>query len=248
MVTATFRFNDALNIFLPREHRGKTFTCLCAEGATTKHMIEALGVPHTEVRTIHVNRYPATLGLCLEDGDLVEVNRTDSQQEEPAGSDPAMAGPMLFIADAHLGALARLLRMAGFDTLYANDFKDEEIEALAQRDDRIVLTRDRELLKRRGVRRGCYIRTLKPVQQAREVFGRLRLATSIAPFTRCLACNTRLRHVEKCAVEHRLPPSVRQLHSEFSTCDQCCGVFWKGSHWRRMGDILDNAINGDQAG
>jgi uncharacterized protein len=237
MVTATFLFDAALDPFLPRERRGLAFAVPCARAATVKHMIEALGVPHTEVGEIAVNGQPASLELMLEEGDSVVV---------PAVAPVVLSPPdARFVADAHLGGLARLLRMAGFDTLYDNEIDDAEVEANAQEAGRIALTRDRELLKRRGVLRGAYVRTLKPAQQLREVFARYGLAAAMRPFSLCLACNVRLRAVPKAQVEDALPPSVRATHTEFLTCDRCHGVFWRGSHWRRMRALLDDVSQAD---
>jgi uncharacterized protein with PIN domain len=143
-----------------------------------------------------------------------------------------------FVADAHLGGLARLLRMAGFDTLYDNNIQDDVVEAIAAAEERVVLTRDRDLLKRRTITHGCYIHTLKAAHQLRELFDRLDLGGSVEPFTLCLHCNVPLRTVDKESVLERLPPSVRELHQEFNTCDCCQRVFWKGSHWKRMMALL----------
>jgi len=235
MVTATFRFAAALDPFLSREHRGVAFAVPCARAATVKHMIEALGVPHTEVGDVLVNGLRAVLEQLLADGDRVIV--------------PAMAPMILpraearFIADAHLGGLARLLRMAGFDTLYDNEIDDAEVEAGAQIAGRIALTRDRDLLKRRGVLRGAYVRAIRPPAQLQEVFDRYSLAATMRPFTLCLACNVPLRAVPKAQVIERLPPSVRVAHDQFLTCDRCQGVFWQGSHWRRMRALLDDTAH-----
>jgi uncharacterized protein with PIN domain len=144
-----------------------------------------------------------------------------------------------FVADAHLGGLARLLRMTGFDTLYDNHFQDDEIERIAGAQERVVLTRDRELLKRRGVTHGCYVHALHPAQQLREIFDRLDLARSARPFTLCLNCNAPLRAIDKVQVAAALPPSVRERYQRFSTCDVCRGVFWEGSHWERMRTLVD---------
>jgi uncharacterized protein with PIN domain len=231
MVTATFRFDAALDFFLPRDIRGHALHTPCARAATVKHMVEALGVPHTEVGEVLVNGTPAPLDLLLEDGDDVEV--------PPAA--PAVLAPdeARFVADAHLGGLARLLRMAGFDTLYDNDIGDGDVEAFAGHGGRIALTRDRELLKRRGVLRGCYVRALKPEAQLREVFARYGLYAAMRPFSLCLACNVPLRPRARANVLDRLPPSVRDSHDIFLGCPRCDGVFWQGSHWRRMRTLLD---------
>ncbi|KQQ86395.1 Mut7-C RNAse domain-containing protein [Massilia sp. Leaf139] len=232
MVTARFRFFGELNDFLPRTRRGAAFTTGCARAATVKHMIEALGVPHTEAGQVLVNGVPARFERLLEEGDAVEV-RPQREDTEPG---------IRFIADAHLGGLARLLRMAGFDTLYDNSWQDEALAAIAGREGRTVLTRDRELLKRRELGRGCYLHTIRPEAQLRELFERLTLALHARPFTLCLHCNLPLRPVAKDAVRERLPESVRQTHSEFTTCDNCDRVFWKGSHHRRMLAMLGDAI------
>lgn len=139
-----------------------------------------------------------------------------------------------FVADAHLGGLARLLRMAGFDTLFDNRGHDKEIADIAARDGRIVFTRDRELLKRRNVTHGCYVHALMPARQFREIMERLDLARCTQPFSRCLECNAPLRSIDKADVLDRLPASVRDRQQRFTTCDACHRVYWKGSHWRRM--------------
>ena len=241
MVMATFRFYEELNDFLPRQRRKVEFSCDCARAATTKHMIEALGVPHTEVELILVNGESADFHRILQDGDRVAVypkfETFDITPELRVRGQPLRE--LRFVADAHLGGLARLLRMAGFDTIYDNNIHDAEVEALSEHEHRVALTRDRELLKRSGVTHGCYVRALKPALQLAEIFQRLDLSRSAKPFTLCLACNTPLRHVDKADVLERLPPSVRVAHTEFLTCDHCHGVFWKGSHWKRMCALLD---------
>lgn len=232
MVTATFRFDDALAPFLPRHRRGHAFAMPCARDATVKHMVEALGVPHTEVGEALVNGTPAPLDRLLEEGDDVHV-----LPPRPVALAPDQAR---FVADAHLGGLARLLRMAGFDTLYDNHIDDGELERIAARQDRIALTRDRELLKRRGVLRGCYVRAIAPAQQLREVAARYGLKDAMRPFSLCLGCNVPLQARARADVLDRLPPAVRAGHDAFLGCAQCGGVFWQGSHWKRMRALLDD--------
>ena len=244
VVTATFRFYGELNDFLVRERRGRSFPTPCARAATTKHMVEALGVPHTEVELVLLNGAPAGLDDILEDGDRVAVypRFTLLPVADVARLDQRPPGRARFVADAHLGGLARLLRMAGFDTIYRNTLHDAEIEAIALDDGRAVLTRDRELLKRRGIEYGCYVRALKAEAQLREVVDRFGLAERMRPFTLCLSCNAPLRPIAKADVLDRLPPRVAATQDEFSTCDCCHGVFWKGSHWQRMAGVLDTVL------
>jgi hypothetical protein len=146
------------------------------------------------------------------------------------------------VADAHLGGLARFLRMLGFDTLHRNALADEEIRRLAEAERRIVLTRDRELLKCREIARGAYVRSLKPEAQLAEVAGRYGLAGKARPFTLCLRCNLPLQPVDRAAIAPRLPPTVYALHERFVRCPGCDGVFWPGSHYERMLDALRAAL------
>jgi hypothetical protein len=242
MVTATFRFYEELNDFLAPARRKQEFTAPCARAATTKHMIEALGVPHTEVELILVNGESADFSRILQDGDRVAVYpRFEAMDVTPLLR--VREHPLRetrFVADAHLGGLAHMLRMLGFDTLYDNHIHDDDIVAICEQDGRIVLTRDRELLKRRTVTHGCFVHALKSEQQLREVVERLDLARSAKPFTLCLHCNRPLRSVDKAVVYDRLPPKVQAHYEKFSTCDHCGRVFWEGSHWRNMRRVLDD--------
>ncbi|CAN7424548.1 Mut7-C RNAse domain-containing protein [Massilia sp. LjRoot122] len=241
MVNASFRFYDGLGDFLPRERRGREFDTPCAREATVKHMIEALGVPHTELELILVNGEPAGFEHLLREGDRVAVYPAFGQFEvrplRPLRAWPE--GRLRFVADAHLGGLARLLRMAGYDTLYDNHYHDDEIEGIAREEGRVLLTRDRELLKRRTVELGCYLHAIDPPEQLRELFARLRLGGGMRPFTLCLHCNLPLRPVAKDEVLARLPPRVAETHEDFTTCDACGRVYWKGSHHARMQGLLE---------
>lgn len=241
-MTATFRFYDGLGDFLPRERRGRAFSTACAREATVKHMIEALGVPHTEVELVLVNGESSGFGRLLREGDrvaaypafgLLDVRPLQCLRTWPEER-------LRFVADAHLGALARLLRMAGYDTLYDNGYHDDEIERIAREEARVLLTRDRELLKRRTVELGCYLHALDPTEQLGELFARLRLGAGMRPFSLCLRCNLPLRPVAKDDVLDRLPPRVAASHEEFTLCDNCGRVYWKGSHHARMQGLLED--------
>ncbi len=243
MVTATFRFYEELNDFLAPERRKQEFSAPCARAATVKHMIEALGVPHTEVELILVNGESVGFDRLVADGDRISVY----PKFEALDVTPLLRlreRPLRetrFVADAHLGGLAHLLRMAGLDTLYRNDFGDREIVDLSVAEGRIALTRDRELLKLRELTHGCYVHALKPSLQFREILQRLDLLGSLRPFTLCLECNKPLRDIAKAQVLDQLPPSVRERYERFSTCDSCGRIYWEGSHWQRMRELVDAA-------
>lgn len=242
MTTATFRFYARLNSFLSAERRGQSFDCLCARAATTKHMIEALGVPHTEVALVLVNGEPADLERAIADGDRVAVYPRFEQLDVSSLSDlqSLPSGPPRFVADAHLGGLARLLRMAGFDTLYDNGYEDAAMVELANRDARVLLTRDRPLLMHRAVRHGCYVHAIKPQAQLRELYQRLDLAAHARPFSLCMNCNAPLHPVDKATVLDRLPSRVQARHQRFLGCDRCGRIFWEGSHWQDMRALLES--------
>lgn len=243
MSTASFRFYEELNDFLPPNRREREFTCRYARSATIKHMIEALGVPHTEVELVLVNGESSGFDRLLAEGDRVAAY---PGFKVPGVNQLVRLRPPLqelrFVADSHLGGLARMLRMLGFDTLYDNNFHDDDIVALAERDGRIVLSRDRELLKRRPIIYGCYPHAQKPAEQLREIARRLDLARNAKPFTLCLHCNVPLRPVDKASVLDRLLPRVREYYDRFSTCDACGRVYWEGSHWRNMQRLLDGVL------
>ncbi len=244
MVTATFRFYEELNDFLPRERRKLDISVTCAENATVKHQIEALGVPHTEVELILVNGVSVDFDHLLRDGDRVAVYpRFEALDVTPLlrVRDWSLRR-VRFVADAHLGGLARLLRLAGFDTLYDNRFHDAEVVRLAEEEGRIVLSRDMELLKRRAVTHGCFIRAQRPWEQLAEIVERLDLGRLARPFGLCLECNEPLRDVDKADVLENLPPKVQAAYERFRTCPVCERVYWEGSHWQRMRDQLEAVL------
>lgn len=230
----SFRFHGELASFLAPPRRGRAFAVRCATDASIKHVIEALGVPHTEVGTLRVDGRPARLENRLHAGERVEVH----PHSAPRGA-PCPLSPPRFIADAHLGGLARLLRLAGFDTLYDNRIEDAALVATAVREQRVVLTRDRELLKRRDVAEGCFVHALAPERQAVEIIRRLGLAPHARPFSHCLECNAALQEVAPEAAAKRVPPAVRARYTHFSACPGCGRVYWEGSHWARMRARID---------
>jgi uncharacterized protein with PIN domain len=248
MPTARFRFFAELNDFLPRERRQREIACSWFRDATAKHMIEALGVPHTEVELIALNGAPAGFGQLLQEGDRLDVYPDHSAGIVLGDMNayilrPGYEGRPRFVADAHMGGLARLLRRAGFDTLYSNTFQDSEIARISESEQRIVLTRDRDLLKQKNITYGCYLHARLPEQQWQELLQRWGLAQSLKPFSLCVECNTPLHAVEPAAIAHRVPPRVLQRYQEFTMCDCCRRVYWPGSHWERMQQVLRDQEN-----
>ncbi|WP_153109129.1 Mut7-C RNAse domain-containing protein [Propionivibrio limicola] len=230
-----FRFYAELGDFLPPALRGRSFTREVAAHQSAKHVIEALGVPHTEIGLLLINGEPAALNCRLSPADRVAVLPTLHCLPPPACGDSAPS----FVADAHLGRLARYLRFAGFDTLWHNAWRDAELVALAAADGRIVLTRDRDLLMHRAVQAGCYVRGEDPLEQLLDVAWRYSLDLQGGNPGRCLECNALLRPVARSEVADLLLPGTLAGFAAFWRCPDCRKVFWRGSHWRRMKASLE---------
>lgn len=240
MERATFRFYAELNDFLPPARRQVRFVHNFNGPASIKDRIEALGPPHPEVGLILVNGEPMGFDYLVQDGDQIAVY-------PPFHSLP-VAGPPLrpeppqparFILDAHLGKLTRLLRMLGFDARYRNDYDDAELVGIAAAENRILLTRDRGVLKRGGVVHGYCLRSLRPAVQVLEVVRRYDLADQITPFHRCMACNGRLEPVAKEEILDQLEPKTKRYYKEFQRCRVCGRIYWKGSHFEHMQALVE---------
>lgn len=244
-MTAQFRFYAELNQFLAPCHRQHSFSYALSRDATVKHMIEALGVPHTEVELILVDGEPVDFSYRPRDGERVSVypffRNPDMAPPATLRAQPAR-GPC-FIADAHLGQLAKNLRMLGFDVLYRNNYSDAEVARIAAEEDRIVLTRDRDLLIRKEIVHGCYLHAISCEEQLAEVLHRFRLARSAQAFSRCLSCNGMLRGVEKSAVMDRVPQSSREFYDRFFECEACTQIYWEGSHVTRMRQRIERMLD-----
>lgn len=238
---ARFRFYAELNDFLPPEKRAAAFDCAFNGKQTVKHLIESLGVPHTEVDLVLVNGESVDFTRIIQDGDYVSVYPVFEALDiaSVTRARPRPLREVRFILDAHLGRLAAYLRMLGFDTLYRNDYGDEELARLSGNEHRILLTRDRGLLKRSAVTHGYCVREAHARRQLAEVAERFDLAGCAAPFTRCLVCNERLRQVPKESVADRIPPVSRAHYHDIRECPRCRRVFWDGSHYRRMQRIVE---------
>jgi hypothetical protein len=236
MKRAWFRFYAELNDFLPLERRQVTFCHSFSGRVAVKDMIESLGVPHTEVDLILAAGRSVDFSYLVQDGDRISVypvfEAIDIAPLVQVRPEP-LREPR-FVLDTHLGRLGRYLRMLGFDTLYRNDYADDELARISSQEGRILLTRDRGLLKRAAVTHGYCVRATDPRRQVVEVLRRFDLFGAVTPFRRCMRCNGVLEPVDKAALVDQLPPRVRAAYEEFRRCRSCGQVYWKGSHYDRM--------------
>jgi uncharacterized protein len=229
---AGFRFYAELNDFLPKERRSTSFTAGFAFGATVKDAVEALGVPHTEIDVILVNGESVEFSHRLRSGDRVAVYPMfESFDIGPVTRlRPAPLRRTAFVVDANLGALARYLRLLGFDATYPKELTDSELVARSVAERRVLLTRDVGALKHRALTHGYFVRAPEPRAQVMEVIERFDLFGSVAPFTRCANCNGLLESVQAATIAHRLAPDTRTRFEEFWRCMECDNVYWRGSH------------------
>jgi uncharacterized protein len=150
-----------------------------------------------------------------------------------------------FTADAMLARLARWLRVLGWDTTFQPELADPDLVLLANEQRRILLTRDRHLLRELKPHRSHEVRSDDPLEQLRDVVQSLQLPPPTELFTRCTVCNSPLS--EPLSPEQRqaqLPPDVRDLPGPARQCPGCGRIYWPGSHARRMRAALDATLPG----
>jgi uncharacterized protein with PIN domain len=237
------RFDEDLRFFLAPRRRRPDAVRLPSDGTSTVgHLVSSLGVPLTEVGALTADGRQVDPSYRPEDGDVIDVAAITRPQPTPPGQ------PLRFVLDVHLGTLARRLRLLGVDTAYANDADDDELIEQANAEERVLLTQDRGLLRRKALSRGGYVRGARPDQQLTDVLQRF--APKLAPWTRCAACNGLLEAVPKSDVEAELQAGTRRTYQEFARCPDCGRVYWRGAHNRRLQRIVDAAqaaVTADEA-
>ncbi len=243
---AEFRLYEELNDFLPPERRKRSFEYRFSGTPTVKDAIEAIGAPHTEVDCILVNGISVGFDYRLQGDERVAVYPVFELLDiKPVCRlRPKPLREPRFVLDVHLGALARSLRMLGFDSAYRNDYADEEIIVTSVHDHRIILTRDLGILKYASVTHGYWLRSNKPGDQLAEVLDHFDLYGRIEPFRRCIVCNNTIEPVAKNSVEDSLPPFIAKTHETFFQCGGCGKVYWQGSHYSRMAARVERIRRG----
>ncbi|MFI9807900.1 Mut7-C RNAse domain-containing protein [Streptomyces sp. NPDC052301] len=224
----------ALHLFVPSARRTGA-TPLGTDGVSTLgHVIESLGVPLTEVGALVVDGREVPVSHIPKADETVSVRAVERPQRVPGA-------PLRFLLDVHLGTLARRLRLLGVDAAYeATDIGDPALAARSAAEKRVMLSRDRGLLRRRELWAGGYVYSTRPEDQLRDVLDRFR--PELKPWTRCTACNGLLDEATKEEVADRLQGGTQRSYDVFAQCRECGRVYWKGAHHEQLVAIVERAL------
>ncbi|KOG35098.1 Mut7-C RNAse domain-containing protein [Streptomyces wedmorensis] len=227
-------FAPGLRLFVASERRSGRTPVTTDGSSSLGHVVESLGVPLTEAGRLLVDGRPVDVSHVPADGETVEV-------EDIARPQPVPGAPLRFLLDVHLGTLARRLRLLGVDAAYeSEDIGDPALATLSARERRVMLSRDRGLLRRRELWAGAYVYSDRPDDQLRDVLERF--APPLAPWTRCTACNGELTDTDKDAVRERLEQGTEKTYDVFAQCGACGRVYWRGAHHARLEAIVSDAV------
>jgi uncharacterized protein with PIN domain len=232
--TIDIRLFGILGDFVAPLRRSRRFEYSVKGCPSVKDTLEAIGVPHVAVDVIIVNGKSRDFLYQIKEGDDLQVYPEGYLEDADLVHLVKAPVKIHFIADSHLGKLARDLRLLGFSVLYRNIFPDPLIVRLAALQQRIVLTRDKGLLKHRSLRWGYWVRSIDHKLQVREVLKRYDLIKRIIPFSRCVECNGPIKAVAKARIMDQLPPLTRKYFQSFTRCQKCRKIYWKGFHYRRL--------------
>ncbi len=239
--TSFFRFYEELNDFLPLKWKKISFPFSFTGTPSIKNTVEAIGVPHAEIDLILVNGESVDFEFLLKGNENISVYPVfETFDIEPLTH--LRAKPLRktrFVVDVNLGKLARKLRLLGFDTLYRNDLEDDEIAEISVQEKRIILTRDKGVLKHAKVTHGYWLRSDNPKIQLKEVVRKFQLQNQFHPFSRCSNCNGRLCPIEKRELKKRIPEDTIQIFDSFWECEGCANIYWQGSHFDRINKWLE---------
>lgn len=240
MYNVTIRFYEELNDFLEPDMRKRdsilSFNCR----RSIKDLIESTGVPHVEVDLILANGYSVGFDYIVCDNDRFSVYPVfESLDITPVCRlRPFPLREISFVLDVHLRKLARRLRLLGFDVDYKEGRDDDELAMISSQDNRTLLTRDRQLLMRKIVMKGLYVRNTDPEKQVIEVLERLDLWGKCRPFTRCIECNGKVVEFNpddnNYSQSKKIPEGVREWCNEYFSCVSCGNIYWKGSHYEKL--------------
>ncbi|MGW8194291.1 MAG: Mut7-C RNAse domain-containing protein, partial [Desulforhopalus sp.] len=234
-IKLTFQ-GDTLELLRRPPDEGQTVVYTSHRKASIKDIIEGLGVPHTEVGVIVLDGRQQTFNTIPSAGEHFHIHPLSSAASplEPTLLRPEPLPGFTFMVDINVNRLAPLLRMAGFDARSAAAVDNAEVIRETVSEKRILLSRNRDLLKHRTVSHGRLVRSQDPYMQLDEIINLYHLHPLARPFTRCMHCNTLLRHVAKETIINELLPLTKKYYSHFKRCPRCHKIFWRGSHHDHM--------------
>lgn len=216
------------------ERRGDVTEVVTDGASSLGHVVESLGVPLTEVGRLTVDGREVRTAHVPVAGEDVRIHGVERPQRVPGA-------PLRFLLDVHLGTLARRLRLLGVDAAYENeDIGDAALAARSAAERRVMLSRDRGLLRRREIWAGAYVYSDRPERQLHDVLDRF--APPLAPWTRCVACNGPLADADKDSVRDRLQHGTRTSYDVFAQCTRCHRVYWRGAHHARLEALVAQAL------
>ena len=245
MPKAAFRFYEELNNFLPKHRRKTNFQVEFKGKRSIKDVIEALGVPHTEVDLILINGKSGDFNEILRHGDHVSVypvfESLNIKNVTRLRKLPLRRTK--FIADINLGDIVKYMRALGLDVYYDPSLFERDIIEISKKENRIILTKSRKLLKFKDVTHGIFIYPGATQEQIKRIIEFLDIRDSVKPFSRCLCCNSLLDHVPKEEILDRIPPKTRTFCNEYTHCESCDKIYWKGTHFIKMKKVIDTFLS-----
>ena len=212
------------------------------DNTPVKDLIESCGIPHPLVDAIKAphqwvdfNYVPSAESLLMVFG----VWKRHVRRKTECSLQRRVFKTWRFVLDSHLGKLARSLRLLGIDTWHQGEVHDDRLIEIMLEEDRILVTRDRQLLMRRSVNDGYFPLSDQPEEQLLEIIQRFEFLDTSQSFTRCLKCNGKLKKVDKDEIREVLEPLTKIYYQHFTQCDHCQAVYWEGSHFAKLQNTIE---------
>ena len=235
--TIFLRFYEELNNYLPVRRRKVWFEYRFSDKPTIKDIVELIGVPYSEIDLILVNGKSVNFSFKVKNNDKVSVypvfEAFDISTVSRLRTKP-LREPN-FIVEANLGKLAKYLRLFGFDVYYQNtNGNNSSVDSLTKKNTPIVLTRGKNIFKKKLITHGYQVKSNDPKKQIEEVINKFDLFSRIKPLIFCLQCNEKIVPIEKNKIINKLPSKIPQYFNEFFICPTCKKIYWRGIHYQTM--------------
>jgi uncharacterized protein len=242
IIQISVRWYGELNDNLPAEQRYVTSLHRIESGVAIGEFVSKFGILFDRIDLVLVNGVSVDSRHQLKDNDRIalfpvfesfDITSVTKAREHP------LRQPK-FILDVHLGKLANLLRMLGFDTLYRNDYTDNILCRISLKENRTLLSKDKSLIETESLTHAYLVRNKNSRLQLIEVLDRFQLFALTAPFTRCIECNLTLQKVDMVKILSRIPEKVKEWCTEYQWCSACNRIYWKGSHYQKMQEFISS--------